>query len=139
MATTPQKTIDLDGIIGYEGEDEDRHFTTVKLLGEEFRVLQGINIFSALAVMGEDSASMQKMLLNMIHGQDRARFNSLIQRSSYLVGEEAMDRLVNLFNAVAEVASGERPTKRSSGSGSTTKSRAAGKSSAGRALPAASR
>lgn len=110
MATKP-RVIDLDAQLGIEPNDEPIYIKTIKLLGDEWRVVCDLSSFSLSAVTsGEATAGdVMRFLESMIHPDDWPRFRSIASNHPALRGEQSAERMFEMIRAIVEVAS-ERPT-----------------------------
>jgi hypothetical protein len=136
MTSKRPDIVDIDAAIGDDLAKSQASIGSVpiKVFGETFRVLNDINTFLLLQVGGDDAAAIAKMMVSLIHEDDRAAFKGALGRQRGLTAEI----LLKVFDGMMEAAT-NHPTQSSPGSssGSNTNTGSANsvvKSSARRAV-----
>lgn len=99
------------------------------IFGDEFDVLQDVNLFAWMAMADEEPklSDMHRLMVQLIVPEQRVRFRTLVSQQRNLKAEQ----IGALFNRLLEVASGQHPQISSSGSRRTTRTKAVGRGSAG--------
>jgi hypothetical protein len=110
-------------------EDADVELVSHEILGEKFKLRKGVNDWLLLRAMDEENPSgVTKLMLSMVAGLDRPRFNSMLGRQQNMTIEDVMEIFQDMYEAVAD----GRPTKPSSGSRRTTPRKVVSRPSAAR-------
>jgi hypothetical protein len=124
---TARKVIDIDALLS-EHRDKvlaDRKYIPVKLFGKEWRVSNQINNFLALRAGEGDVEAFTQFLLNCTHEDEQASFRTALFEADVMDPEGLLLVINHLMEAVAG-----NPTKSSSGSSASGRTRAAKQKSA---------
>lgn len=129
MAKTPT-TIDASARLAEllpEKDVDDIPYTVLKggLFGDGVRILQDINVFSALQ-MDDDASYIAKLMTDVVHPDDRDKLNKALRAQRRLDAPA----LMGVFEIMMEAATGGRPTNSPSGSSAGTAKKAAVRRSA---------
>jgi hypothetical protein len=126
MPKTPVR-IDLgDEFPDTSNDDIDEFVIAGPIFGRDWRVLQNVNIYTALA-SSDDPTRYSRIIADAIHPDDRAEFLELLQRQRNMGAE----KFLGLANKLIEAASGN-PTTSSSGSSPGTPRKAVARRSVAR-------
>jgi hypothetical protein len=105
--------IDLDRILKPEIEAAIKatKYVKIKVFGKEWRLSTSPNIYTSLAGGSGDVEALAKMLVNIVHEEDRSDFKTTLMDAEGVSAEVLLALLNGMMEAVAD-----RPTKSPSGS-----------------------
>lgn len=121
------KVTDLDALLAEHAKavESKRQFIKVKLFDREWRVSNQINAFTGLRAADGDVEAFVSFIMNVTHPDERADFHKALYSSDLLDEEGLLMIISNLMETIAA-----HPTKSSSGSSRSVKTRAAPRKSA---------
>lgn len=117
-----QKVIDIDAMLAEHREKmhAERKYIKVKLFGREWRIVNQINNFLALRAGEGDVEAFTQFLMNCTHEDERVDFRNELYKADMFDADGLLLVINQLMEAVAN-----HPTKSSSGSSSSGRTRVA--------------